>query len=77
MALGLQERGYTFREARKLVRQFWAVVRDLLLAGKKVDMPIGSLSVRPAPPVQSRERFSRKQVLFRRRRRIVFRPKEL
>ena len=77
MVVALQERGYTLRESRRLVRKFWGLMAELIRCGEVVDTPIGQFKAVTAPEPQVRRRFGKRQILFARRRRIKFRPYEI
>jgi nucleoid DNA-binding protein len=70
--VALQERGFSFRQARKLVQVIWQVITDALRRGESVETPLGIFRVVSSPPLQTRFRRGRLQTLFRNRRRILF-----
>lgn len=74
MVVALQQRGFTFRKSRWLVRTFWDLMADLLGSGEVIDTPIGTFAAVASPKRQVRRRFGRRQVLFARRKRIRFWP---
>jgi hypothetical protein len=80
MAWALQEKSFTFRESRQIVRCILDAMGKALLAGEEVETPFGILMQTEAPPRQERWRLipgdpwriPRCQVLFRSRKRIKF-----
>lgn len=74
IVLDLQKQGFTFREARKLVRVVFAIMKKALRRGESVETPLGVFEVVASPPPQTRIRFRRIQTIFCKRKRIRFRP---
>lgn len=77
MVLALQQQGFTFRESRRLVRQFWQLMARLLGRGEVVDTPIGTFQSVRTPEPQVRWRFGRRQIVFSKRTRIRFQPRAI
>jgi hypothetical protein len=59
MVVALQQRGFKFRKARWLVRQFWKLIAELIRKGEVVEMPIGTLRAAESPKRQVRLRFGK------------------
>jgi hypothetical protein len=77
MVIALQQRGFTLRKSRWLVRRFWDLMAELIASGAVVDTPVGEFKAVAAPKKQVRWRFGKRQVLFAEPRRIKFRPHEI
>ena len=76
----LQARGFTFRQARQLVKVFFETIKRALLRGEPVETPFGTMQWEDSPDLQQRRRPLPHrpwrlyvQVLFRSPMRIVIR----
>jgi nucleoid DNA-binding protein len=72
-----QRAGLTARQAKNVVDQFWKVITRALRRGEKVRTPLGAFQAVSGPAAQKRTRWGKEQTLYRRERRIVFRPSRL
>ena len=66
--------GLTSRKAKAVVNAFWKVIQAALRRGEIVKTPLGVLQVVFGPKPHKRQRWGKNQVLYRQRKKIVFRP---
>jgi nucleoid DNA-binding protein len=77
LVLAVEQRaGLTFRRAQEVVREFWKVMQSAIRRGEKVHTPLGVFEVVPGPTLQKRTRWQQEQIVYRRPRRVVFRPSQ-
>ena len=77
LVLAVEQRvGLTARKAREVVDQFWRLMARVIRRGEVVETPLGVFQAVAAPAPQKRERWGKDQIVYRRPRRIVFRPRQ-
>jgi nucleoid DNA-binding protein len=75
LALQLQERGLSFREARETVRAILDAIIESLRRREEVDVPpLGRFVVQEQPEERRRFRLGKWQTLYKQRSKVVFRP---
>jgi nucleoid DNA-binding protein len=72
LALELQGRTLTFREARQVVDAIWESIKEALKRGDTVETPIGRFEVKERPEPKTRWQLGRLQRIYRRRKTVVF-----
>ena len=77
LALMLQQRALSFREAQKVVQVILSCMIRCLRRGEQVEVPpLGTFFIQNQPKQQRRERFGQWQTLFRQPTKVAFRPSE-
>jgi nucleoid DNA-binding protein len=77
LILKVRERGLTAREARSAVKAIFETIQDDLLYLHKAETPLGTFYFKPQPKTQKRIRFGKQQTLFRKRRKVAFKPSKV
>jgi nucleoid DNA-binding protein len=73
LELELQKRTLTFRQARQVVDAIWESIKEALQRGEEVETPLGRFWVKKERHArQTRWRFGKVQVLYRRRKTVEF-----
>ena len=72
LALELQKRGFTFRQAGEVVDVIWESIKKALQRGEAVETPLGRFEVKERPEPRKRWRWGKLQRLYRQRKKVVF-----
>ena len=72
LALELQKRTLTFRQARQVVDAIWESIKEALQRGEDVETPLGRFQVVERPEPRTRRRLGKWHRLYRRRKKVVF-----
>lgn len=72
--LALQEKGFTYRMARKIVDVIVKACVKGLQGDKKLGTPLGWFQSVPAPPARQAVRFGKEVTLYKKSRRVKFTP---
>jgi nucleoid DNA-binding protein len=72
LALELQKRGFTFRQAGEVVDVIWESIKKTLQRGESVETPLGRFEVKERPKPRKRWRWGKLQRLYRQRKKVVF-----
>jgi nucleoid DNA-binding protein len=76
LAWELQKRGFTFREARRVVSAIFESIQEELQRGAVVETLFGQFRVVGRPVPRTRWRLGRIEWLYRRRKKVVFKAAE-